>query len=533
MILDYNPSNGYFFLRVSRSSGVDIQSILEEHGLDMTRNASTPGVAVLMTQESYAAAELLQLQSRIDGSWAKDSGAHIKCPEGEELWPFQKAGVSYALQRQNTLIGDVPGLGKTAQAICFANEVSAKRVLVICPASIRLQWAKQIRRWTTMPWPYNIYAILQGRHGVHPTANWTIVSYDLARTAGIHAALLQGTYDLLVIDEGHYLKTVDAARTRAVFGGGDKHHKDPIADRCGAILSLTGTPLPNRPREAFVMAKGLCYDSIDWMSEDSFNSRFNPSATRTGTRKDGSDFMYVDERTGRHGELQARLRSNFMVRREKHGPNGVMPQLKLPIFDIVHMEETGAVRAALKAESMLDIDPEDLSGTDGATLGAIATVRRMMGEALAPLVADYVAMILDGGQEKLLLYAYHKSVITFLEEKLRRYGVIVVDGSVGPEKKQARVDEFAVGKKRIFLGQLLAIGTGTDGLQHATDKGVFAEPDWVHGNNQQAVDRIDRGGQLGAVSIDFCVARDSFSEKILAKALRKGQTVFKALDRRV
>lgn len=545
MKLDFNAANGAFILRVPRGEA-DPQTLMEEHGLDLSSRLSTPGEAVLFTAEPYAAVafyqhatpaaqqQLLALQTQIDGSWARESGAHIKCPADEELWPFQKAGVEYALQRQNTLIGDVPGLGKTAQAICFANEIAAKRVLVICPASIRLQWVKAIRRWTTMRWPYTVYPILAGRHGVHPTAQWTVVSYDLARTPAIGKALTQGTYDILVLDEEHYLKTVDAGRTRAVFGGGDVRHFEPIASRCGAILGLTGTPLPNRPREAYTAARGLCFDAIDFMSEDRFRERFNPSIRREGVRGDGTEYSYVDERTGRHGELQSRLRANFMVRREKHGEHGVMGQLKLPIFDIVQMEETGAVKAALKAESMLDIDPEDLSGIDGATLGSIATVRRMMGVALAPSVADYVRVVLDGGEEKVLLYAYHHQVMDMLQQELRRYGVIRVDGSTSPEKKQKAVDDFNDDRaQRVMLGQLLAMGTGTDGLQHATSRVIFAEADWVPGNNQQGVDRLDRGGQLGQVQADFCVAPGSFSEKILGTALRKNQTTHKALDRKV
>ena len=542
MQLDFNPANGAFILRIPRGAALDPHTVQTEFGLDFSTTASTPDTAVLFTREPYAAVpfyeyatpeaqqELIGLQERVNQSWAPVSEAHIKCPAGEELWPFQKAGVEYALQRQNTLIGDVPGLGKTAQAICFANEISAKRVLVICPASIRLQWAKAIKRWTTMSWPYTIYPILAGRHGAHPTAAWTIVSYDLARTPGIGAALAQTTYDLLILDEAHYCKTIDAGRTRAIFGGGLTRAFTALHERCGAILALTGTPLPNRPREAYTLARGLCWDAIDFMSEESFSKRFNPSIRMTSP----NGKVYIDERTGRHAELQARLRTNFMVRREKHGPNGVMQQLKLPVFDIIQMDTTGPVKQALKAESMLDIDPEDLSGLDGSVLGQIATVRRMMGVALAPQVAEYVEMLLDGGEEKILLYAYHKEVMSSLEAALRKHGVLRVDGSTSPQGKQDAIDEFGTDpRKKILLGQLLAMGTGTDGLQHVCSRVVFGEADWTPGNNQQGVDRLDRGGQQRTVLADFCVAPGSFSEKVLGTALRKNQTTHKALDRRV
>src|SRR6202166_1310179 len=204
---------------------------------------------------------------------------------------------------------------------------------------------KKIRGLTTMALAYHVHPVIAGRHGVHPTAAWTVVSYELARSEGIGQALARGTYDLLILDEVHYLKTTDSRRTRAVFGGGHERSFDPLAGRCGAILALTGTPLPNRPREAYTIARALNWDSIDWLYEDDFSKRFNPSlrVERLDPRTGRTSF-FIDERTGRHGELQNRLRANFMTR---HLKRDVMPQLHMPVYDLIQVEETGPVKQAL------------------------------------------------------------------------------------------------------------------------------------------------------------------------------------------
>lgn len=544
MQLDFNSASGAFILRFARGEA-DPQVLMREQGLDFSATASTADQCVMFTREPYAAvgwwehgtqaarARLNELKVEIDMSWAAESQAHIEVPMDEELAPFQKAGVEYALRRNNTLIGDVPGLGKTPMAVAWTNEIRARRTLVLCPANIRLQWIKNIRRWSTMAYPYVTYPILVGKHGVHPTANWTVVSYDLARTPAIGAALARGSYDALVMDEAHYLKENTSKRTRAVFGGGVEFLFEPLAHRCGAMLALTGTPLPNRPREAYTLARGMCFDAIDWMSEDSFRERFNPSMTRE--TEEGK--MYVDERAGRHGELQARLRGNFMVRREKYGPNGVGKQLgmlNMPAYDLVFMEESGPIKAAIQAERMLDIDPDDLSGADMSVLGAIAAVRRQMGVAMAPAVADYVEMLLAGGEEKIVVFGHHIEVLDILCAKLRKYGVTRIDGSDGATRKQKKVDEWIASPKlQVIAGNMLSMGTGTDGLQKVCRRAVFAEPDWVDGTNQQAVDRLDRGGQEAQVLVDFCVVQGSMSEKVLATALRKSQVTHKALDAKV
>jgi hypothetical protein len=309
--LDWNEARKTFLLYVGRSEA-NPRELMTEHGLDLSLPASSQNEAVLFTREPYAAATfvdvatdaaraaLAPLVAEIEASRASDAPGSYRAPAGLELWPFQRANLAYALRRDRTLIADEPGLGKTMTAIVYANEIDAKRVLVICPAGIRRQWAQKIREWSTMEWGYHIHLALAGRHGVHPTAEWTVVSYDLARAPAIGKALARGAYDLIVLDEAHYLKTIDARRTRAVFGGGEGRAFEPLLDRAKRALALTGTPLPNRPREAYVLARGFCFDAIDWMSEDAFRARFNPSRMIEWIDNEGNMKRRIDERSGRH-----------------------------------------------------------------------------------------------------------------------------------------------------------------------------------------------------------------------------------------
>lgn len=563
MQLDFIPKTGAFVLRVARGEA-DPKVLMREHGLDFSETGSTSAHAMLFTREQYAAAVfadvatplassiLRPITTQIELSRKNTSDAHIRCPADKELWAFQRADVSYALGRKNTLVGDQPGLGKTPTAICFANEIGAKRILVICPANIRLQWNKFIRDWSVMRWPYIVYPILTGTRGVHPKAEWTIVSYDLARTPEIGGALARGTYDLIIIDEAHYVKTPDSGRTQAIFGDHTGNMRRPIRDaeggitgydvlfealaaRCGSVMALTGTPLPNRPREAYTLARGLCFESIDWISEEKFKDRFNPSFTDTKIDKEtGLVKRYTVERAGRHGELQNRMRANFMTR---HMKREVLTQLKLPIYDIILIEPNAAVRQALEAESMLDIDPEDrviFKNADKKEFGGDARIRHMMGIAKAPMVADHLEMLLDGGEDKLVVFGWHIEVLNILERRLgKKWGFVRIDGSVGAVRKQELVNRFVQDDGvHLLLGNMQSVGTGTDGLQLVAWHAIFAECSWVPGENQQCVDRLDRGGQTRTVQADFLVAPKSIDERILSSALRKLKETDKVLDKR-
>lgn len=542
MILNYVPSSRAFTLRVPRAGKVDIQAVMRDHGLDLSIPASTSAEACLFTREPYAAihflpygtpavkAMLAPMQAAIDLSWATD-GPRIKTPADRELWPFQRASAAYALARTHCLIGDQPGLGKTPIAISICNERQAERILVVCPANIRLQWVAKIREWSTMHWPVTVHTILNGRHGVHPKAEWTVVSYDLARTEAIGKALAREKFDVLILDEAHYLKTSDSRRTRAIFGGGDDPVFTPIAERCASVLALTGTPLPNRPREAYTIARALCFDAIDWQSELAFQERFNPKLT--GTRVDpltNRTIVFTDERVGRTAELQARLRANFMVR---HLKREVMTDLKLPIYDLIHLEADAAVKQALDAEALLEIDPENFAGADAKVLGHIAVVRRMMGVALAPQIADYIEMLIAGGEEKLVVFAWHLEVLDILQKKLQRHGLVRIDGASSAASRHNAVLQFRKNPAvQIIIGNMQAMGVGTDGLQEVANHALIAEPSWTPGDNIQAFDRLDRGGQRRIVQGDIFVAPNSVAEKVLASSLRKLQTTHKALDRR-
>ncbi len=536
MILDH--ISGRFVLRVPRGEA-DVGALVNEHGLTFSTSRSSGTEAMLWTTEPYAAATfgqhatpaargvLAPMLAAIEASWAPEGLGHYKVPADKELWPFQRASLDYALARTHCLVGDEPGLGKTPIAIAYANEIGARSVLVICPANIRLQWACRIYEWSTLTWPYTVHAVLAGRQGIHPTAEWTIVSYDLARTPTIGKLLAQRKYYLLILDEAHMLKSVDAQRTHAVFGGGHVGFA-ALASQAARVLALSGTPLPNRPREAYTLARGLCWDAIDWLSEDRFRERFNPSKLIEVTRRDGSIARVIDERSGRLPELHNRLRVNMMVR---HLKREVAPQLKLPVYDLIHVSETKAVKAALHAESLLQIDPEQLEGADATILGHIAVVRKEMGIAIAPQVAEYVEMLLDGGEEKLVVFAWHIEVLNILERLLSKHAPLRIDGSTSGTAKQARVEQFVdEPSRRVIIGNIQSMGTGTDGLQKVSNHALIAEPSWTPGDNIQAFDRLDRVGQERQVQGDIFVAPGSFAEKILASALRKGRTLHTVLD---
>lgn len=533
-----SSNNGNFILQVPSINRSEVASLMAYRGLTFSTSASSRDEAVLFSPNPYALCDLAEdvpelapYRLNIEASRALTGVGAKRLPPGKELWDYQKASFDYVWRRGGGIIGDPPGLGKTPMAIAFCNEIESYRTLVIVPASIRLQWAAKIKEWSTIP-NVKVSVMLNVKDGIHPTAHYQIISFNAATNPAIIKAIAKYRWKVMILDEAHGCKNADAIRTRAILGNakGRFFHKGEdvpcIASYCDHRLALTGTLLLNRPSEAYVLLRHFDWEAIDFVSQEKFKERYNRQAvikTIHGKR-------HNLESTSLESELQNRLRVNVLTRHEK---KDVLTQMKPPRYEVVQLSETGAVKAALAEEGLLDIDIADFQTLKNIQVdGHIAEVRRLMGVALAPQIAEYAADWLDGSDgEKLVIFAWHIEVLDILERELSCFGTLRIDGSVSTTNRQKRVDEFIDNPdKRVIVGNMQSMGTGVDGLQKVCSRAFLAEPDWVPAQNEQAVSRLDRIGQEELVTAEIFVAPGSISEKILVKALEKMNVIHRVLD---
>jgi len=536
VIVQENGPN--FILRVPSINKNIVADLMAYRGLAFSTSASSRDEAVLFSLNPYALADmatddcpqLTPYKKEIELSRALDGKGTTKLPPGIELWDYQKATLDYLLKRKGGINGDQPGLGKTPTSIAYCNEREAQRVLVIVPASVRIQWGEQIKKFSTIP-AVKVSVMLKVKDGIHPTAHYQVISYDAARNPAIIRAISKYRWNVMICDEAHKMKNIEALTTRAVLGNnkGDYNHGDikmkAIAGYCDEHLALTGTLLLNRPSECYVLFRFFDWEAIDFMSEQKFKDRYNRQADLTTI--EGKRFKL--ESTSLEHELQNRLRVNVLARHEK---KDVLKFMKPPRYSIVRCEENSTVKSALDAEGMLDIPLDEIQTTkDFEILGHIAAVRRLMGMALAPQIADYAADFLEGSDEKLVIFGWHIDVLSIFEQELSKFGTVRVDGGKSPAARQKAVDDFINDDKvRVFLGNIQSAGTGLDGLQKVCSRCYLAEPDWVPAQNEQAVSRLDRFGQLSVVNAEIFVAPGSISEKILVRAIEKMNVIHHVLD---
>ena len=224
----------------------------------------------------------------------------IPVPPDLSYFPYQRGGIAYARSRDGVLIADEMGLGKTIQAIGIMNDTKPQTALIVCPASLKGNWEREVDKW--LNYYRSVHVQEKGRW--NDKAHIVIINYDILKK---HKAEINAReWDILICDEAHYLKNEKALRTCLVLGG--EYRYKPVAPiRAKKQVFLTGTPIENRPIELWPIVNYLRPDIFDDYHRFAF-SFCNASFGRFGIETYGASQLK---------KLNTLLRENLMVRRMK------------------------------------------------------------------------------------------------------------------------------------------------------------------------------------------------------------------------
>ena len=484
--------------------------------------------------DELAIAELEAVTAKITESRtaAVVTDMEIPCPKGYEFYPYQQSGIRFACNRESTFLGDEMGLGKTCQAIGVINVTNPETVLIICPATLKLNWKKELQRWLTTP--RNIHVLTSSDQ--FPTVpDIVVMNYDIA--AKFEKQLKAIKWGLFIADEAHYMKNPKAQRTAAILGKG----KEIKPVKAARKILLTGTPITNRPIEIFPLVSFL------WPSV--FNNMWHFGKRYCDAQQDsyGWDFTGASNLE----ELQNLLRSSGMIRRLK---SQVLTELPPKIRQVVVLPSDSvkslikkegdktkmmedevrrlqkAVRAA-KAQKNEGIYKNAVAGLRQAyniAFTEMAAIRKELAIAKIPFVIEYVQSMIDEG-EKVVVMAHHREVVDKIQNEFGLQAVKLY-GGMSEIDKSNNVDRFQNDPScMVFIGSISAAGVGI--TLTAAQKMVFAELDWTPANMLQAEDRIHRIGQSGNALIQQLVFDGSLDAKMAETLVRKMGIIERALDK--
>jgi SWI/SNF-related matrix-associated actin-dependent regulator 1 of chromatin subfamily A len=446
----------------------------------------------------------------------------VPAPAGLAYYDYQEAGVAYALARKDTLIADEMGLGKTIQAIGLINsDPSIRKVLIICPATLKINWRLELQKWLVVP---RSIAIANGQW---PNADIVITNYDILKKwrLGDGSAIDAVDWDLLVVDEAHYLKNEKTQRTKLVLGNGERL----LPIKAKRKLFLTGTPIVNRPRELWTLLHALDPHDLG-RNFFAFGKRY---CAAHQTALGYWDFNGASNTE----ELQQRLRAKFMIRRLKAD---VLTELPPKQRQIIVLTPDRAARATIAAERAvwgLAEDADDNAYADavsrlrqrGIPFEEIARRRHDTAVAKIPQVIEHLRDCLDA-EEKVVVFVHHHDVAHAIEAAFPEMQPAVLTGETAMGvPRQMAIERFQADPRcRLFIASIMAAGVGI--TLTAARLAVFAELDWVPGNVSQAEDRLHRIGQISPVLVQHLVFDGSIDARMASVNIQKQVVIEAAVD---
>lgn len=423
-------------------------------------------------------------------------------PPGLAPYPYQLAYIQYAEAVGGKLIcADEMGLGKTVESLLANHKLGGYPLVVVCPASVVLNWQREFNRWL----PDVSTAVIKGRTKLVPQnvqvyiTNYESLSTGIEKIGARNVVKLSSTGlqlaarepQGLIVDEAHYCKTAKAARTRAVLR---------LAATARVRQALSGTPIPNRVEEIKpqLQITGL----LDQLGG--------------GLRFDRT-WVYSSAE-GRLGRLNDTLRGLGYVRRLKS-------QVKSDLPAKTQTQLLADWRADLTYNAAYDeLVSAYYAHEQGAQLAALTKMRAQVGLCKVEPTLEFVDNFLAESSGKLVITAHHQEVqqalYTRLQASYPQLGIARLFSSDSMTVRQREIDRFQQDPNtRLIVLSLRAGGIGI--TLTAASTLLHVEQDWVPATMAQASDRIHRDGQTEPVTIYDLLANGSVDTLVLDAQARK------------
>jgi len=422
------------------------------------------------------------------------------------------------------MLNDDMGIGKTIQAIGYAKlHPEIRPILVICPASIKLNWAYEIHKWINE----DAYIL----SGEKPTPviqrgfKWYIINYDVMayniistdpKNGKRKVVDIKGWVDRLpelnikgiIVDEFQFISNNASLRTRAVTKA-----KKTLSPKM--FIGLSGTPMRNRPADLFPM--------LNLLNPLMFPNRWKYLWKFCGPKNNGFGWQFIGATNTE--ELHSKI-SPMMIRRLK---SEVLKELPPKQKIIVPMELNPIdEKEYLKADQdfILWLKDHIKNGLDAQTqmekLKQLAYLAKR--NSVIQWIRDYLTT-----DNKLVVFTYHTKALADIYSQFKDISV-TLDGSTPADERKSVVDKFQNDLKiRLFIGQIQAAGIGI--TLTAANACAFVEFGYSPFDHEQAEDRVNRIGQeADSITAYYLLNEDSVETDLMDLLNTKYDNVSKVLD---
>ncbi|MDR0795630.1 MAG: DEAD/DEAH box helicase [Tannerella sp.] len=437
-----------------------------------------------------------------------------------DFFPYQKEGIEFALFKKSAIIADEMGLGKTLQAISIAvmkkQIFGFQKTLIVCPATLKAQWKKEIERFTNEK-ALVVTGMPDERANQYLDANYFFYIVNYETVLRDRPAINKAGLDFLILDEAQKIKNYETKTSSAIRRLQPKQ-----------TLIITGTPIENRLIDIYSVVGTLDPYFFGPLWEFSYqHCLFDPVQTN---RING----YYDLQT-----LNSQL-SKILIRREKRAVLDQLPNIQQIDIPVELSPEQADYHASYSAGISRIISKKFLTAYDLQKLQLLLTSMRMVCDStylideetnVSPKLEElkyilFEQLDLQNTNRKIIIFSEWIKVHKLIGQMLRQHkvGFAELNGKVPVNLRGELIKKFENNTEcKVFLSTE-AGGSGLN-LQVADILFNFELP-WNPAKKNQRIGRIDRLGQKSnKLTIYNFITRNSIEQQIASGLLVK-QSLF-------
>ena len=406
----------------------------------------------------------------------------------------QKTAIEKLLANDKFILADDMGLGKTTAAVIASLESGAKKILIVCPASLKINWEREIKNYTDR----RILLIEGKKWG--STFDYYIINYDILKNFHTtdksedneaYQLITNAGFDLAIVDEAHYISNSTAQRTKLL---------NDILSKIPKVWLLTGTPMTSRPINYYNLLKIV--ESPLTLNWQSYVFRYCAGYQfRVGNRK-----VWNTSGASNLDELREKTK-NLVLRRMKTDILDLPEKIITPVY-----LELQSRFYDHELEDFIRISKENRqSESVSVTLNRLMKLRQLIAIEKVPYTCEFIDKFVEQ-DKKVIVFTNFTASLDMLHEKYKKNSVIL-DGRMSKEKRQESVDKFQNNDKiKIFISNIKAGGVGI--TLTAAETVIMNDLSFVPADHSQAEDRAYRYGQKNSVLVYYPVFENTIEIQV-------------------
>ena len=416
----------------------------------------------------------------------------------------QKLAIEKLVGNDKYILADDMGLGKTTSTVIAALETGAEKILIICPASLKINWQREIENYTDR----SIY-IVDGKKWEN--ADFMIINFDILKN--FHdlkkvkeSLILNYGFDLVIVDEAHYIQNKQAQRTKIV---------NDICKKTNFVWLLTGTPMTSRPINYYnlldLVDSPIAYNWMAYVIRYCEGYQFNVGNRKVWNLNGASNLEELRDRTKTH-----------VLRRLKEDILDLPDKILTPVYLRLKSKQYEALMG--EYYDWYDNNTEESSSLT-VQFSKLMKVRQVIAEEKVDNTIEIAENIIEQGK-KVIIFTNFTDTLNKIKNHFGK-SAVALDGKMSKPQRQYSVDEFQTNDKvKVFVGNLKAAGVGI--TLTAAEAVIMNDLSFVPSDHAQAEDRAYRYGQKSNVSVFYPIFENTI-EGVIYDILSQKKNIFETV----